>query len=95
MARFQVVFCCCRENQCSVVPLAIDGSWDAWNGHRKWPRLGDHRRHADGNHTSRGPERMEESKQLEHLKREVEKLRLEVRAICVGRLEAWPKLWTG
>ena len=41
MARFRGgVLLLARKTNAPVVPLAIDGSWDAWSRHRKLPRLG-------------------------------------------------------
>ena len=94
MVRFRGgVLLLARKTNAPVVPLAIDGSWDAWSRHRKLPRLGA----AIGMRIGEPiPAEvlgaMEEAEALEHLKREVEKLRLEVRGdLRRATRGAWPK----
>lgn len=94
MARFRGgVLLLSRKTNAPVVPLAIDGSWDAWNRHRKWPRLGAAIGMRIGEPIpAEALNAMEESEALEHLKREVEKLRLEVRGdLRRATRGAWPK----
>jgi 1-acyl-sn-glycerol-3-phosphate acyltransferase len=94
MARFRGgVLLLSRKTNAPVVPLAIDGSWDAWNRHRKWPRLGAAIGMRIGEPIpAEALSAMEESEALEHLKREVEKLRLEVRGdLRRATRGAWPK----
>jgi cytidylate kinase len=94
MGRFRGgVLLLARKTNASVVPLAIDGAWDAWSRHQKWPRLGAAIGMRIGEPISAEVlGAMEEVEALEHLKREVEKLRLEVRGdLRRATRGAWPR----
>ncbi|MAV55087.1 MAG: hypothetical protein CMJ28_03945 [Phycisphaerae bacterium] len=94
MGRFRGgVLLLARKTGAPVVPLAIDGSWDAWSRHHSLPRLGAGIGMRIGEPISAEVlGAMEEAEALEHLKREVEKLRLEVRGdLRQATKGAWPK----